>query len=210
MWKTIEIEVPDFISQIGNRKLEVYQENNPSNPREDEENLGKMYIWNKEYSLGDEKYYSSYEDLIDDLDFENVELLYTLRVNDYRTELIISSYSNLTELVERYVNEKNEEIKEEIKNKNPAGVYVVYKSDAKEWFNENLYESIKEQMQEEIKRYNSYVNGRVYYYLLYENEELKDSCGGIYADNERELKEELKNCLGDEYKDLINKLEYNE
>ena len=60
----------------------------------------------------------------------------------------------------------------------------------------------------EIKTLNMYFQDEVYWFSVKEYDEMVDSCGGIFAEDLEELKKELKSMVNDDFKDLVDKLDY--
>lgn len=69
------------------------------------------------------------------------------------------------------------------------GWYIVSKEDVRKEYgykriSKKLREKVESILESEINTYNAYINGDVYNFTLYHNDEEIDSCGGFYDDND--------------------------
>lgn len=92
------------------------------------------------------------------------------------------------------------------------GWYVVDKKQYRENNNKKRIskkdlEHIDKIMQSEIETYNNWINGNVYFYELYKNGELIDSCSGFIADSKEDALEDFMAYLPDELTNNFTKEE---
>ena len=86
-------------------------------------------------------------------------------------------------------------------------IYVTHEDIVKEFGHLDI-EKTKKTLEKEVKEYDQYLTDDVYGYVLENKDgEVIDSCWGFYGGLEW-LENELKYELPEEYKDLVNKLEY--
>ena len=62
-------------------------------------------------------------------------------------------------------------------------------------------------MQSEIRTYDNWINGNVYYYELYKNGELIDSCSGFIADSKEDAMDDFMAYFPNELTDNFTKEE---
>ena len=75
---------------------------------------------------------------------------------------------------------------------------------------EQIKNSVRSILRDEIHTYDLYLRGEVYYFRLYnkETDEDIDSCGGFYPDNLEDLKKRLRDdYIPEEYQYLLDRLE---
>ena len=67
----------------------------------------------------------------------------------------------------------------------------------------------RDELADIVRIYDMYLNGEAYCFNLYnrETEENIDSCGGIYAENDKDLKKAIREIVPEEYAYLVDKLE---
>lgn len=92
------------------------------------------------------------------------------------------------------------------------GWYVVDKKQYRENNNKKRISKkdlrlIDEIMQSEIRTYNNWINGNVYYYELYKNGELIDSCSGFIADSQEDALDDFMAYFPNELTDNFTKEE---
>lgn len=157
--------------------LEIEQDLNPENPREDD-NLGIMVCFHKRYNLGDKhdlnpKDFNGWSELEQHLyDKEDAKIVLPLYLYDH-SGLSMSTqtfYGRLPQGHARF---------------DSGQVGFIYAKD-----DEDLsIEQIKKTLTEEVKTYDKYLRGEVYGYTLYElktcnlgheHKEMIDSCWGFY------------------------------
>ena len=93
-----------------------------------------------------------------------------------------------------------------------VGWYCVPKSRIREEFgakrvSKKLEKRVREIMGYEIKTYSNWYNGDVFYYELYKNGELIDSCSGFVADSREDALNDFMAYLPDELTDNFTKEE---
>lgn len=155
-------------------KLEVFQEEEPLNPREDE-NLGTIVCFHKKYSLGDETELKS-------SDFSNWEELESYLYKKENALLVLPifmyDHSGLS------INTTGFSCPWD---SGQVGYIYVSKEKVRKWYNCNriskkLKEQIKEVLVYEVELYNYYLSGDVYGFTLIDketNKSIDDCCGFI-------------------------------
>lgn len=170
MMKTIQIEVPDMEYKKGNTTLKIYQEMHPLNPREWDNN-GIMHCWHSRYKLGDIP--SSPPDYVESEDNDAKQLIPSIYVCLPLYLYDHSSLSISTNLPScnwdtsqiGYIYTTLQKLSEMGHAELPAKDKVI------EW------------LKSEVEEYNQYLQGDVWRFELFEDEELVDSCSGFFGTN---------------------------
>ena len=166
----MKIEPLKIIEYMG-YKIEIYQDADPINPREND-NLGTMLCKHSRYELGDVKdskamtpdeikTYINYKDVISlplyILDHSGICM---------RTGFINAYMGWDTSMVGWITITKDKALKEFSKKK----------------MTKKFREKIESLLENEVKAYSDYLEGSVYGYIITQNEERYDSCWGFYPD----------------------------
>ena len=170
--------------RIGKYLIEVEQDNDPSNPREDD-NLGTMVCFHKGYNLGDKhNYKSSNYDSFDELEKdiiknENVGVILPLYLYDHSGITM-----NTTGFSCRW-------------DSGQVGfIFISKEKMLKEYGGKIVTKKLKERVEkylvDEVKTFDDYLRGDVYGYKIFEvslcdkgcehNDEI-DSCWGFYGED---------------------------
>ncbi len=155
-----------------NIRLEIKQDLYPTSPREDE-NLAIMTCFHKRYNLGDEHDYKL-------SDFESWEQLKKQIIKDENPicikPLYIYDHSSITISTTPFSCRWDS---------GQIGFIYIRKKDMLEGFggkrcSKKLKTIAEKNIDAEVEVYDHYLNGEVFQYELYVNDELVDSCGGFY------------------------------
>ena len=186
---------PVYVARQGNLSLKVYRDVSPESPRE-WDNLGTMLIWNREYNLGDKNPYASKEDFKEAtspesgyFDGKDIAVEIPVAFHDYGgwgAKISETGDDNAT----GYIYATKQQIEKEYGQVDPQTVSKARKV-----------------LEEEIKTYNQYLMGEIYGFVIKDRGEVKDSLWGMYANDEKKLKEEIKYNVPDRYKRLVDGLE---
>lgn len=183
--------------QIENEKykLEIFQEEEPLDPREDE-NLGTMVCFHRRYDLGDKTElkssdFSSWEELESYL-YKEEDALIAIPVFMY-------DHSGLS------INTTGFSCPWD---SGQVGYIYVSKEKVRKWCNckrisEKLKELVKEILCSEVDLYNDYLSGNVYGFIVTDKKTNKriDDCSGFYGEDF------LKNSLYDYVSEYFTKAE---
>lgn len=166
----------------GNYELEIYQDESPFSPREDD-NLGTMICFHRGYELGDDhdynhKNYSSWSEQKEDIEKrEDVCVMLPLYLYDHSGITISTSPFTC-----RW-------------DSGQVGWILVSKEKVRQEYNvkkitKDIIEKVTNVLEGEVKAYDQYLTGDVYGYKLYkvtecelghEHQEFLDSCWGYYG-----------------------------
>ena len=110
--------------------LFIVDDTQPENPREMNDNFGKMFCWHKRYSLGDEHDYKDPEDFLINLCYETVPI---------------------REIVEHIIGNRFDYLRFEPDEEDEATYHLQYYDDYfKKWYTEATYESPPADVEDEI------------------------------------------------------------
>lgn len=210
------------ISENENAVLKIVQDADSSmNPRIDFDNFGHMICWHSRYNLGDDHNFSSPREFLeehvlrfneDDLheieEKSNDDLLNTLQDHMVILPLYLYDHSGIT------MNTTGFSCRWD--SGQVGWVYATNEEVISEYGNLDI-EKAEKLLKAEVEVYDQYIRGEVYGYILekkvkceccnsieYEN---IDSCWGFLGEIDY-IESELVGYLGEEYKDLINGLEW--
>jgi len=170
-------------------KIEIRQDEYAESPRE-WDNIGKMICFHGRYDLGDKHELSS-------SDFSGWEELEEFIYKEYNPLIVLPLYlydhsgitMNTTEFHCRW-------------DSSQVGfIYVSKENVKKEWnvkkISPKLKEKVKKLLISEVKTYDYYIRGNVYWYsIVDENENTLDTLSGFFGDNENSgLLEDAKNMI---------------
>ena len=170
-------------------KIEIRQDEYAESPRE-WDNIGKMICFHGRYDLGDKHELSS-------SDFNSWEELEEFIYKEYNPLIVLPLYlydhsgitMNTTGFHCRW-------------DSSQVGfIYVSKENVKKEWnvkkISPKLKEKVKKLLISEVKTYDYYIRGNVYWYsIVDENENTLDTLSGFFGDNENSgLLEDAKNMI---------------
>ena len=169
-------------------RAELYNDDEPMNPREDYDNFGKMICFHRDYNLGDKHNYE--ENMFNNLDEIEAQL-----IDDYKPAVILPLYlydhSGLTISTGPFDCRWDS---------GKVGFILVSRKDAlKEFGGKRLTKNIKDKceklLQGEVETYDQYLRNDVYGYKIIDkrDDEDLDSCWGFFGISY--AKEEMKNQL---------------
>lgn len=228
---TKHVEVPDLSATIGNRTIEVYTNMSGDCDPRDWDCLGTIVGWDRDVRLGKKQIKEQYQvelvllDILDDamnLSYEQYD-----NVMEYATaEVLMNAIKKHTKAVVLpiYVYNHSGISISTSSNKyrmfDGAGwdwgisgmIYADESTIKKEYGGDKVTDEMRtkaiEVLNGEIKTLNMYFQDEVYWFSVKEYDEMVDSCGGIFAEDLEELKKELKSMVNDDFKDLVDKLDY--
>lgn len=192
--KTKKVEVPDEVYEhkSENKKIEIYRDQNPIDPRS-HGNLATMVCSHKKYNLGDEepsgdhRSWSQVESQI--RENNNVLALKPIYLYDHSGITVsttpFNSHFDSMQVGLIYISQ------EDVENR---GVKEEHRTQ----------ENYKKWLKQEVKTYDKYLTGDVWRFKLKTNdegEELKDSCGGFYG-NDKESRENLFDHAGEDMEEF--------
>lgn len=154
---------------IGKYKIEVIQDSDPLNPREDD-NLGDMICFHPRYRLGDKHQWES--------KVEYCKFLHTYRDKLIVLPVYLYDHSGQTVATTPFSCSWDS---------GKVGYIYVEKSKVREeysWKNltKKRVEKIKEYLKGEIETFDQYLKGEIYEYKISKGEEEMDSCWGFYGE----------------------------
>ena len=187
-------------------RISIDADDEPLNPRDEFEPMGKMICFHNRYNLGDEHNYSPdtlmlelAQDVCPDLSDEAEEAEINKIINDKYVilELYLYDHGNLTMSSAPFSCPWDS---------GQVGVILMTKEQARqEYGNDPDYIARATQyMENEIKTYDAYLSGNVFGWQLYDPEEnLIDSCSGYYGYDENIdwIMSEVKAIVDDIYQE---------
>jgi len=145
--------------QIGNYRLEVFYDEDPTNPREDE-NLGKMVCFHNRYNLGDEHDYKSN-------DFDGWDDLKSKIVKDNNgmgiiRDLYLFDHSGISISIRPFGCSWDS---------GQVGFIFVPIDDVRKWYNVQrtnrvVLDDLERKLQQEVETYDKYLRGECYGYSI--------------------------------------------
>lgn len=148
------------------------------NPREENNNLGKMICFHRKYNLGDNHNYSIAE--AQELETSKNIISLPLYLFDH-TDITISTKPFYCPFDSGKV----------------GFIYISYEDVYKEYnvtrISKKLREKILHILQEEVLIYDQYIRGEIYEYEIYDDRDIIDIVGGFF--NEEDAKQEAKISL---------------
>lgn len=181
-----------FQMEQNGKRLDVYVDQWPDNPRENGDNLGQLVCWHRRYELGskeevkaarafDPSNYGGWADLekVIEREFKPVVILPVYMLDHSGIALSTSSFHDRWD-------------------SGQVGFIFATRESVTKWFNKkritkDLREKVEAQLRSEVDQYGKYVNGDVYAAVvtdLVSGEEVDSLCG-IYCDNVREIANDL-------------------
>lgn len=177
--ETVKREVPDEVykHEDSNKKMEIYREQHPIDPRE-HDNLTTMECSHKKYTLGDKQFdsdkHSGWAEVKSKIkEQHNVVAIKPLYLLDHSGLRISTSKMNNPwdsgQVGYAYITESNLDfmgIKEE----------------------DRTQENYRKWIKGEVEQYDDYLRGNVWRYKFYNSEgHQADSCGGFYGDSTEQM-----------------------
>jgi hypothetical protein len=228
---TKQIEVPDLMATSGNRTIEVYTDmSGDSDPRE-WDCLGTIVGWDRDVQLGKKQIKEQYQvelvllDILDDamnLSYEQYD-----NVMEHATaEVLMNAIKKHTKAVVLPIYVYNHSgisvstSSYRYRMFDSAGwdwgisgiIYATESKIKKEYGGDKVTDEMRtkaiEALKGEIKTLDMYYKNEVYWYTVKEGGEEVDSCYGVYAEDLKDLKKELKSMVNDDFKELVENLDY--
>lgn len=169
-----QLELPNIIDHSKDKwELKIQQDEYTDNPR-GWETLGKICVSNRCKYTDDESGFAN----SDELEWCDRQAdLGTLERKGYIV-LPLSVYDHSG--VKIYIGNKCDKW-----DSGQIGWYIASKEDIRKWYNvkritKKILDKVVECMEYEVKTYNAYINGDVYEFTLYHDDEEVDSLGGFY------------------------------
>lgn len=173
-----QLELPNIIDYSKDKwELKIGYDEYADSPR-NWDNLGKICVSNRCKYTSDESGFNG----CDVLEWEDAkEDKATLERKGY-VVLPLSVYDHSG--VKMYIGGKRDAW-----DSGQIGWYIVSKDDIRKEYNvkrisKKLLAKVESVMESEINTYDAYMNGNVYNFTLYHNDEEIDSCGGFYDDDD--------------------------
>lgn len=168
------MDKPIELIEMGNRKLEIYLDDNPLNPRTEMDNLSQMFCFHRRYNLGDNHNYRSD-------DFSNWGDFKDFLAKEYNPVIILPLY-----LYDHSgINIRTTPFPCPWDSGQVGYVLILKDKVKKEYGCKRISNKLKKKLEEmllsEVNIYDEYLTGSVYGYILYENEEEVDRCWGFYG-----------------------------
>jgi len=181
-----------FQMEKSGKRLDVYVDEWPDNPRENGDNLGQLLCWHRRYELGskeevkaarafDPSNYGGWADLeaAIEREFKPVVILPVYMLDHSGIALSTASFNDRWD-------------------SGQVGFIFATRESVTRWFNKkritkDLRDKVEAQLRSEVDQYGKYVNGDVYAAVvtdLVSGEEVDSLCG-IYCDNVREIANDL-------------------
>ena len=182
--------IQTFKEKKGKRILKIYQDEDSVNPREDNDNLGKMVCFHSKYALGDNQDikredFDSWEDLNKFLIKEKKAVLISpLYLYDHSgLRIKIGNFAGLLPQGHAHF------------DSGQVGFVYTTKEDIKNWG--TTKKKAEKILKEEAKIYDQYLAGDIFRYEVFKEktcktckhceEEFIDSCSGFYGIDEKEI-----------------------
>jgi hypothetical protein len=171
MLKTKTIEVPDMVYEKGDKRLEIYRDQNPIDPRT-YSNVGIMFCGHKRYELGDEQIdtdrFSGWSEI--------ERYLWEERNAIVVLPLYLYDHSGITIKVGPF-----SQGHAHFDSGQVGFIYTNEKQLEKMGIETRDEDKIEKWLREEVETYDKYLTGQVYRFQLYGGGEQKDSCGGFFG-----------------------------
>ena len=175
-------EVPDvtYEDPDDDRKLELYKEMNPIDPR-DHGRLGVMFCTHKKYDLGDEQInvddYSGWSEIREYLENEREAIVcLPLYLYDHSgLRIKVGSFSG--QLPQGHARFDSGQV---------GFIYTTKERAENFGFEDKSEEELEKMLKDEVKEYDHYLSGNVYRYIYYEDGDREDSCTGFFG-NPKEI-----------------------
>lgn len=160
----------------GNKTVQIFQDEYPSNPREDWDNLGTMVCFHGRYELGDKKHgfrqgdYNSWAELKRAMEKEGYVAILPIYLYDHSgLSLSTSPFSCRWDSGQvGFIGVTKEKIRKDFQVKRVT---------------KEIIEKATAVLEGEVKTQDDYVAGRVYGFKSFEDGEEVDSCWGFFGDN---------------------------
>ena len=228
---TKQIEVPDLMATSENRTIEVYTDlSGDSDPRE-WDCLGTIVGWDRDVKLSEKQIKEQYQVELVLLDILNdaLHLSYEqyMNVMEHATaEVLMNAIQKHTKAVVLPIYVYNHS---GISVSTSSRQYSLFDRDGWDWGLSGIIYATESKIKKEyggdkvtdemrtkaidvlkgeIKTLDMYFCNEVYWYSIKEGDEVVASCGGIYAEELKDLKKEIKSMVGDDFKNLVDKLDY--
>ncbi|AYP68133.1 hypothetical protein PQE75_gp001 [Bacillus phage vB_BcoS-136] len=201
--------------------LKIIQDNDALNPRKEYDNFGTMICFHNRYDLGDESSYRDPRDFLEDLAFDLDESLEQDVIEEMENEALLDVISRFAVILPLYLYDHSGI------TMNTTGFSCHWDSGQVGWTYATHGEIINEYgsleldkaealLKSEVETYDQYLTGEVYGFVL--EEKVKCDCCENVERNEIEsfwgffgldcIVEEVGSHIGEEYKDLVEKLEW--
>lgn len=175
--------------------LHVEPDYNPPNPRTQDDHLGTMLCWHRNYIFGDHNRYKTPEDFHNSEEAKRIYVSLPVYMLDHSgTFLSTKGFADVDP--DRW-------------DWGQLGLIYCTEEAAKKWYGylpdkAELYR----QLNSEVECYNDYLNGSWYeFYIEGKNGEIEESCGGFYQDEGfTELLGYMKEYVESDYHPLFDKL----
>lgn len=200
--------------------LKIIQDSDADSPRVDYGNAGTMYCWHKRYNLGDKHDYSEPRDFLEDVvgeltdmdyryiqEMSSEELINVLKDNAIVLPLFLYDHSGITMNTTGFSCQWD--------SGQIGYTYMTHETVVKEFGSLDI-EKAEGLLKAEVETYDQYLRGEIYGFVLQEKTkceccksidiETVDSCWGFYGLDH--LESELKSYIGEEYSELIEKLDW--
>lgn len=171
--------------------LYVEPDHSPPHPRRDNDHLGTMLGWHRQYDFSDNCKYQTPNDFWESEESKNIYVQLPVYLLDHS-----ALHLSTTDFKDPW-------------DSGRLGLIYCTKEQATKWYGYLPDEqTIKEQLKSEIELYNDYLNGSWYqFYIEGLNGEIEDSCGGFFQDKDfKSLLNDMKEYVDKQYEPLFDKL----
>ena len=175
--------------------LHVEPDYSPPNPRTDNDHLGTMLCWHRNYIFGDRNGYKTPQDFQESEEAKRIYVSLPVYMLDHSgTFLSTTGFARVDP--DRW-------------DWGQLGIIYCTEEAAKKWYG---YlpdkETLKAQLNSEVELYNDYLNGAWYsFYIEGRDGEIEDSCGGFFqCDDFSNVLKDMKEYTEREYHPLFDKL----
>ncbi|WP_056954069.1 hypothetical protein [Limosilactobacillus ingluviei] len=195
----------EFINWNERKRLIIDYDQNPESPRTSFSNLMKFYTFESRRYSPDEH---DFNGVVQGLATLLGEKVYTIHDEENSTDSFFERVVKLALEKEIYLTPISCLDHSVLKyfagvdygwDTGCVGYMYATKKDVQNWFGngKNWQENAANAVEGELKTYNQFVNGEIYMYYLYdENDCIEDQLCDIYADSEKELFEVFRDCAG--------------
>ena len=156
----------------GTKTIKIFNDEDPTNPRTEWDNLGTMICFHKRYSLGDKHTFSINDAILFEKNRKDCIIM----------PLYLYDHSGITIATKPFSCPWDS---------GKVGFIYITKKKAREEYSWKVINKARElkirgYLENEVNTYDQFLRGEVYRFEVYEGEELIDSCGGFFGSDHKE------------------------
>lgn len=186
--------------KAGGLTLHIEQDDYWFNPREENENIGHWLCWHRRYNLGDKNPYKEPDDFHEDKELQDdIFVIRKVYMLDH-SGLAFSTSRDSFAAVDPYGFDWG-----------TIGVIYATKTEVLKKYGDLSDETkakVDQRLVDEIKAYDDAQNREYYYFCITDGEgNTIDSCGGFSGDSMKDVLNNMKENVGNEYHLLFDKMQ---